>query len=86
MDDTALVGMFLDRYNRKEKIKRLQIALREQENGLSQCSQKMEDGEPSISIMTNITLIIYLCRPWCTLRPTNSRCFGQMFKFFNSAK
>ena len=44
VDDTALVGMFLDRYNRKEKNKRLQIVLREQENGLSLCSQKMEDG------------------------------------------
>ena len=57
VDDTALVGMFLDRYNRKEKNKKFLDALREPENGLFQCSQRMADGELLILIIINIILI-----------------------------
>ena len=44
VDDTALVGMFLDRVNKKKKRKKFLNVLREQENGLLPCSQRMEDG------------------------------------------
>ena len=50
VDDTALVGMFLDRYNKEKNLNLLNWQLKEQENGLFQYNQIMVDGERSILI------------------------------------
>ena len=81
VDDTALVGMFLDRYNRKKKLKKLNNALNERENGLFQCNQKMGDGAPLILIIQNIILIPFLSLIMVHYLTPHCRRFCEMLKF-----
>ena len=59
VDDTALVGMFLDRYNRIKKKNPYNLQSKELENGLLACNLRMEVGVHLILIMYIILLIQY---------------------------
>ena len=60
VDDTALVGMFLDRYNRTKNNKSVALSIERTRKWIFQCNQKMVDGVHLTLIIKITHLILFL--------------------------